>query len=90
MPNQYLEDSKIFNSEELKNYFGYEYGPILKQHYNEINFNKLNIKHSLDLKYIFKDFKETVYRDKCCRFNDVGLTIISNEIVKYLKENILN
>ena len=79
-----------FTTIELENYFGYEYGPILEEYYSRINFNNLEIKHGLDLKYIFQDTEKTVYRDKCCRFNDFGLTVISEEIVKYLKKNVIN
>ena len=45
------------------------------------------LKNSLDLKYIFKNETKTVYRDRCCRFNDYGLNAIASEISKYIGQN---
>jgi len=88
MPSQYVEDSKKFSSKESDEFIGYEYGPIISKYYSKmINFNNLNLKNSLDLKYIFKNETKTVYRDRCCRFNDYGLNAIASEISKYIGQN---
>ena len=87
-PSQYVKGSKHFSDEEKKNYLEYEYGPILSKYYEKlINFKNLDLKDSLDLKYIFKNEKKTVYRDACCRLNDYGLNLVSEKIAKYLKNN---
>ena len=87
-PSQYVKGSKNFSDEEKKNYLDYEYGPILSKYYEKlINFKNLDLKDSLDLKYIFKNEKKTVYRDACCRLNDYGLNLVSEKIAKYLKNN---
>tara|TARA_B100000886_G_scaffold90816_1_gene59938 strand:- start:25898 stop:27079 length:1182 start_codon:yes stop_codon:yes gene_type:complete len=87
-PSQYVKGSKNFSDEEKKNYLEYEYGPILSKYYEKlINFKNLDLKDSLDLKYIFKNEKKTVYRDACCRLNDYGLNLVSEKIAKYLKNN---
>ena len=88
MPSQYVEDSKKFSSKESDEFIGYEYGQIISKYYSKmINFNNLNLKNSLDLKYIFKNETKTVYRDRCCRFNDYGLNAIASEISKYIGQN---
>jgi len=87
-PSQYISDSKKFSSTELNKFIGYEYGPILKKYYNELfNFSDLSLNNHLDLKHIFKNETKTIYRDKCCRFNDLGINILSEEISNYLKSN---
>ena len=84
-PNQHVKKSKKF-SEEEKNYLSYEYTEIISEYYERlVNFENLKLKNSLDLKYVFKDIKKTVYRDSCCRFNDLGIQIISEEIANNLK-----
>lgn len=87
-PSQHVADSKKFSEREKQEYLDYEYGPILSKYYNKlINFKDLRIQNSLDLKYIFKNERTTVYRDGCCRLNDFGLNIVADEISKYLKNN---
>lgn len=87
-PSQYVKGSKNFSDEEKKDYLEYEYGPILSEYYEKlINFKNLRLKNFLDLKYIFKNEKKTVYRDACCRLNDYGLNLVSEKIAKYLKNN---
>ncbi len=87
-PSQHVKGSKNFSDEEKKDYLEYEYGPILSEYYEKlINFKNLSLKNFLDLKYIFKNEKKTVYRDACCRLNDYGLNLVSEKIAKYLKNN---
>ncbi len=87
-PSQYVKGSKKFSDEEKKEFFENEYRPILSEYYEKlINFQNLSISNSLDLKYVFKNEKKTVYRDSCCRLNDYGLNIVSENIAKYLKDN---
>lgn len=90
IPNQYLKDSKILSDEEKEQFFGYEYQFVIEKYYEKFNFDNLKIKNSLDLKYVFKNIEKTTYRDKCCRYNDFGVEIISKKIAKYLKSNFIN
>ena len=87
MPNQHLMNSKILSEEELKIISGSEYAPIIEKYYDKFNLENEDIKHVLDLKYIFENTKDTIYRDDCCKFNDTGIKIISNNIADYLNKN---
>ena len=84
-PNQYAPDSKPFSSEEQSNYrnnpiykspaqLGYprliERGGYLHEH---------NVKF-FDLSSLFKDTSETVYRDDCCHYNDLGQRLFGERI----------
>jgi len=91
MPNQHVPKSKIFSEQEKKTIYGSQYERILKDYYSDLNFDSQKIPHLLDLRYIFKNFKDTVYIDDCCRMNNQGFKMISKEIVNYInKEKILD
>jgi hypothetical protein len=89
-PSQHVIGSKLL-SEEEKNYFlNNEYSSIISKYFERnINFTNIKITNFLDLKYIFKNVNETTYRDSCCRFNNYGMNLISDEIVKYIREKML-
>ena len=93
-PNQYLKDSKKLTNKEIELLNYSKYGDIISQYYYSFNFENLNIKNKLDLKYIFKYNNNEIYRDYCCHLNNYGMHLISKEIVKKfeleLKEMIKN
>ena len=91
MPNQHVPNSKIFSEQEKKTIYGSQYERILKDYYSDLNFDSQKIPHLLDLRYIFENFKDTVYIDDCCRINNQGFKMISKEIVNYInKEKMLD
>lgn len=88
-PNQYIEGSKILSEVELEKYIssvdsgtvGYaaKIGfPYIMKHGKEIE-DSINI-HSLV--YLFKNTKETVYRDPWCHLNELGNKLMAIEIAK--------
>ena len=82
-PNQHLDKSKILTEEEKKYFSENEYKPIISKYYEKfINFDQFKLNNHLDLRYVFKDIDKTVYRDSCCRFNNLGLEIISEKNCK--------
>lgn len=93
-PNQYLKDSKKLTNKELELLNYSKYGDLISQYYHSFNFENINIKNNLDLKYIFKNNNNEIYRDYCCHLNNYGMHLISKEIVKKfeleLKEMIKN
>ena len=93
-PNQYLKDSKKLTNKEIELLNYSKYGDIISKFYYSFNFENLNIKNKLDLKYIFKYNNNEIYRDYCCHLNNYGMHLISKEIVKKfeleLKEMIKN
>ena len=93
-PNQYLKDSKKLTNKELELLNYSKYGDLISQYYHSFNFENINIKNNLDLKYIFKYNNNEIYRDYCCHLNNYGMHLISKEIVKKfeleLKEMIKN
>ena len=93
-PNQYLKDSKKLTNKEIELLNYPKYGDIISKFYYSFNFENLNIKNKLDLKYIFKYNNSEIYRDYCCHLNNYGMHLISKEIVRKfeleLKEMIKN
>ncbi len=93
-PNQYLKDSKKLTNKELELLNYSKYGDLISQYYHSFNFENINIKNNLDLKYIFKYNNNEIYRDYCCHLNNYGMHLISKEIVRKfeleLKEMIKN
>ena len=47
----------------------------------------------IDLKYIFKNNSKELYRDYCCHLNNLGMHLLSLEIINSFKsdfENFIN
>ena len=81
-PNFYLKNSKKLTSEELKLLNYPKYGDIISKHYETLNLNNLKAQKKLDLRYIFEQNKKDLYRDYCCHLNNLGMHLISLEIIK--------
>jgi len=80
-PNQYLKGSKILSKSELSLLTYDKYGEPISKYYKNVNINDFNLKHKLDLRYIFKDNKTTLYSDYCCHLNNHGMYLIADEII---------
>ncbi len=67
-------------SEPMRKY----YGLVKKEDFN------IPIKNILDLRYIFKSNTNTLYKDRCCHMNKIGMDIfssyISEEIIKSIND----
>ena len=83
-PNQYVPQSKHFSLEERRIAYdprrakfvalGYEY---LIKAYSQLKAQGVNF---FDLTNMYKDVDETVYRDTCCHFNDLGYELLAKKI----------
>ena len=81
-PNLYLKNSKKLTSEEL-NLLNYpKYGNIISKYYKTLNLNNLKTQKKLDLRYVFEENTKNLYRDYCCHLNNLGMHLISLEIIK--------
>ena len=88
-PNLYLKNSKKLTSEEL-NLLNYpKYGNIISKHYKTLNLNNLKTQKKLDLRYVFEENTKNLYRDYCCHLNNLGMHLISLEIIKILITNLI-
>lgn len=47
----------------------------------QLDTSKLEAKNITDLRFIFKDEKQTLYRDVCYHLNDVGLLKAADKII---------
>jgi hypothetical protein len=82
-PNQYLEGSKIFSEEEKEKYLNFrQYGEPIHQYYGRLVPGELLSKNVRDQRFLFKDVKETVYIDACCHFNEHGMELIVDDIIR--------
>jgi len=81
-PSHYLKNSKIYSKKELELLNYPKYGNPISKHYGKLNFENLNIKNKLDLRYIFKENNKTLYRDYCCHLNNYGMKLIADKIIK--------
>ncbi len=88
-PNQYVENSKEFSDEE-KNLFSLDkphiYRTSVKEGYPYLQKEgaelvKKNI-HFIDLTPVFKSYKESIYSDDCCHYNQSGNDIIARKMVE--------
>ena len=81
-PNQYLLNSKILTEKEKKLLNYPKYGNIISKYYNQLNLENLKAKNLIDLRYLFKNNSKDLYRDYCCHLNNLGMHLISLEIIK--------
>jgi hypothetical protein len=81
-PNQYLKNSKKFSEKENKEVLTRPFFKnIIERHYNKLNLNMLLTDNKLDQRFLFKDEERTVYLDNCCHFNNLGITIIIDNLI---------
>ena len=80
--NQYLLNSKIFTEKEKKLLNYPKYGNIISKYYDQLNLENLKAKNLIDLRYLFKNNTKDLYRDYCCHLNNLGMHLISLEIIK--------
>ena len=89
-PNQYVTDSKPLTPEERASaynpdgpygYFTARGYPRLREFGRDLPRQGVNY---FDLTGIFVDRRETLYRDKCCHFNERGYELLAAEMVRRL------
>ncbi len=85
-PNLYLEKSKILTKEEQALLIYPKYGNIISNYYGTLRIENLKAKNKLDLRYLFKDNSNKLYRDYCCHFNNLGMHLISLNIIESFQE----
>ena len=86
-PNQYFKGSKIFTAQERKEALGgpnYNYRrdaesgyPLLVRQAETLRQNGVNFH---DLTMLFKNQSRTIYRDKCCHYNQTGYDLVAERI----------
>ena len=90
-PNQYVTDSKPLTPEERASaynpdgpygYFTVRGYPLLREFGRDLPRQGVNY---FDLTGIFVDRRETLYRDKCCHFNERGYELLAAAMVERLE-----
>ena len=85
-PNQYVAGSKSLSEEEKEKYLAYDhYGAPIRNHYHKLDFNTWPTPEQavlLDLRHVFHNRAETLYRDACCHLNNKGMALLSEAIAK--------
>ena len=90
-PNQHVPDSKPLSEEERNKFYQLgreaiyretlplmaEFGTRLREH--GINY--------FDLTKIFENNPETLYRDDCCHFNELGYELLAEQMVRHMAES---
>jgi hypothetical protein len=86
-PNQYLEHSKVFTTEEASRFLSSSlYGKPIREHYHKLSRGNLTVPNFTDQRLLFKDISETVYADACCHLNNRGLVLIIEDIINSNEE----
>ena len=81
-PNQYYPKSKILSKYEKNNLLTFPlYGNPIKKYYHLLKTEEIKTKYFTDQRLLFFNVKETVYSDKCCHFNQLGMEIIIDDII---------
>jgi pyruvate/2-oxoacid:ferredoxin oxidoreductase beta subunit len=89
-PNQYQQGSKPLSSEEKEKFLAYDhYGTPIRQYYHDLNFDfwpepPADVTQ-LDLRKVFQNHTETLYRDACCHLNNAGMALLSEAIAEQAK-----
>jgi hypothetical protein len=91
-PNQYLEGSKPLTPEEKESAYdtNHFYRPGVVKGYPHLIKHGKDLERQLaftDLTQIFKNNNETLYRDKCCHFNEQGSLLLEEAIFQQISEN---
>lgn len=85
-PNQYVAESKPLSGEEKEKYLAYtHYGDPIRDYYHLLNFDFWPAPEQatlLDLRDIFRNQPETLYRDACCHLNNTGMALLSEAIAQ--------
>jgi len=88
-PNQYVENSKKFTKDELE--MAYEEGPFSYKDAAQKGYpllieegKKLISENTnfVDLTMMFKNENKTIYKDKCCHYNQLGYDQIADKITR--------
>lgn len=89
-PNQYVAHSKPLSVEEKEKYLAYpHYGTPIRDYYHRLNFDFWPAPEQatlLDLRDIFRNHRETLYRDACCHLNNTGMALLSEAIAQQAEQ----
>jgi hypothetical protein len=96
-PNQYYQTKRVFTEEEKKLYLGTDspYSDAIKSGYpkllskvEDLRKEQVNVFSAVN---VLDGEKETVYRDNCCHYNNIGQNLlgdyISEAIIKVVKDS---
>lgn len=93
-PNQYYQTNRVFTPEEKNGLIipdhpyaeGVKKGyPVLLSRVNDLKEVQVNIFSAVN---VFDNQKETVYKDACCHFNDLGEDMFADFIFKAIQETV--
>ena len=87
-PNLYLDNSKKLTEKEKSLLTYPKYGNIISNYYETLNLNNLISEKKLDMRYLFKENSSELYRDYCCHLNNLGMHLISLNIIENFKEEL--
>lgn len=83
-PNQYVAGSKPLSEEERDIALAPAddpYRQAIEAHYAALQPDLLRAGTAVDLRQVFADQPETLYRDRCCHLNDRGMELLAQAIV---------
>lgn len=85
-PNQYVEGSKRFTKEELRDALGYrdseEIGARYQRFREQVRALQADGVSAFDLTMLFADVDETIYVDACCHVNERGNALLAAHIAE--------
>lgn len=81
-PNLHLPQSKPLSEMELKEFNAdTPYKMPIEKYYGSLDFSEIDALYKIDQRFLFKSEKRTVYSDKCCHFNKLGMTVIIDDLI---------
>ena len=80
-PNQYVPNSKVFTEKEKKLLTYHAYGNYIEKYYMQMQGAGLIDDLFIDQRYLFKNTPQTVYYDRCCHMNQLGMEMIADDII---------
>lgn len=85
-PNQYLPGAKPLSEEERTRFLTHRgYGRVIQAYYRRLDAKSISTAEApvtvVDLRDLFQDRPETLYRDACCHMSNLGMALVSRAIV---------
>ena len=82
-PNQYLLGSKLLSPLEKRDFYNFElFKQPIEKYYGSLSMDSLDAPHKVDQRYLFEDESRTVYSDSCCHLNQLGMTLIIEDLIQ--------
>lgn len=83
-PNQYVQGSKPLSAKEQEKFLALDrYGDPIRAYYSRLGFDtwpQVASTTRLDLREVFKEHPETLYRDACCHLSNKGMALMAESI----------